>query len=902
MTGIVCSMVGATFSVAAAATIIRSKKGITAYGNAQVDTAQSKFGGSSLLLDGAGDYLLVGDDSQFNIGSGDFTVEAWVRFNALPEYFFIVCGDPSPGFFFGFAGYTGNVGYGRSGTAWDYLPSVSLSTGSWTHWAVSRSGTSIKIFKDGTQVGTTQTSSQSYDFSPTRLAIGCEYNNGSPHFYLNGWIDELRISNSARYTTTFTPSTTPFVNDDNTLLLMHANSTDASTFFEDDNGVRSQNSLISYNGASVSTSQSKFGGSSGTFTKASSHYLGVVDPGSTLTFTGDYTVECWFRLNGSPTFNSNNVFWNASDHLFYLACYNTNFYELDLFTGGQNRVTTYSGGNLSLSANTWYHVAFVRNGTTTKIYLDGVEKGSGTWNYSIGSGGIYEICGSPTYGYTNWYVDEFRISDNARYTSNFTPSTTPFVNDANTKLLVHMDGTNGQTVFRDDNGYSQRAAKYISYYGNAQIDTAQSKFGDSSALFDGTGDWLTTGAQSDLNFGTNDFTIEFWIRPSVLNNDTMVIGSGVGSWGSGALGIAGGTSSYGMRFFSYDYNSSGSGLVKDPSAMTTNTWYHYALVRSGNNWTLYRDGTSVSTATWSGSVNFNGNSNTYIGYAGWGGVAMNGWIDEFRISNTARYSANFTAPTAPFTNDTNTLLLMHMGGADAATTFVDDNGGRSSKSIQANGNAVISTSQSKFGLSSAYFDGSGDYITVNKPFNFGTNDFTLEFWMNPTSRATSYAAIVCNYADGSFTTNSWGLFDRHDAVPTKITLWSYNINSAASAVLTSTTSISNGTWYHIAMVRSGTSLKLYVNGTEESSTTTSASFDGSADKNFFAGIANASGTEYNGYIDELRISNTARYTTTFTPSTTPFQNDANTVLLIHADGTNNSTVFIDDNGQVPHTA
>jgi hypothetical protein len=61
------------------------------------------------------------------------------------------------------------------------------------------------------------------------------------------------------------------------------------------------------------------------------------------------------------------------------------------------------------------------------------------------------------------------------------------------------------------------------------------------------------------------------------------------------------------------------------------------------------------------------------------------------------------------------------------------------------------------------------------------------------------------------------------------------------------------------------------------------------------------GGSFNGYLDEVRISNIARYTAAFTPSTTPFQSDANTVLLLHMDGTNASTVFTDDNGIAPYT-
>jgi hypothetical protein len=104
------------------------------------------------------------------------------------------------------------------------------------------------------------------------------------------------------------------------------------------------------------------------------------------------------------------------------------------------------------------------------------------------------------------------------------------------------------------------------------------------------------------------------------------------------------------------------------------------------------------------------------------------------------------------------------------------------------------------------------------------------------------------------------------------------------------------TWYHIAVSRSGTSTRLFVNGTQEGDTYSDSTnyltntTEMRIGQSFDAGFPD----NVNGYLDEIRISNSARYTTTFTPATTAFQSDANTIMLLHCDGENNSTRFVDD--------
>jgi hypothetical protein len=110
------------------------------------------------------------------------------------------------------------------------------------------------------------------------------------------------------------------------------------------------------------------------------------------------------------------------------------------------------------------------------------------------------------------------------------------------------------------------------------------------------------------------------------------------------------------------------------TSLSTNVWYHVAVVRDATNLKVYLNGSQEISIT---APSISGARSLRIGGGRDGGgfpnTDLNGWMDEVRVSNTARYTAAFTAPTAAFTNDANTLLLLHMDGTDASTVFTDDN-------------------------------------------------------------------------------------------------------------------------------------------------------------------------------------------------------------------------------------
>ena len=660
------------FAVEVAAEVIRKKIGITANGNAQIDTAQSKFGGASALFDGTGDYLLS-TDSTLELGSGDWTIEFWFRPGSVSITQILLDFRPNTTQGFYPTIYMVNQAlyfYTNNGNRITYASS--MATGTWYHIAVSKSGSDHKLFFNGSQVGSTYTAANTY--LGTRLTIGSDgYTLGSSS--TNGHIDELRISDTARYTTGFTPSTTPFVNDENTVLLMHMDGTDASTYFEDDNGQRSKIGITANGNAQVDTAQSKFGGASALF-DGTGDYLQF--PNNIITASDDFTVEAWIRLDIIPPSNNN---WQmmlggtaTGGNAVYIAIKNRSGTIVSdiVLSNGSGSFIEEEYTIASISANTWYHWAICKSGGTLKHFFNGTElttllSSSGTMTSAFGLHTAAYI--GRWSGNTSWmwdgYIDEFRISNTARYTASFTAPTAPFVNDANTLLLIHADGTDASTVFVDDNG-SGRAQVGVQAIGNTQVDTAQSNFGGASALFDGTDDRLEIKPTTTYN----DFTVDCWIRLANTSGTKCVMSLGNESTGRVLFAV------YNDRI-GWDYYGTTSRYGN--TSMSANTWYHLAWSRTGSTIKLFVDGVEQTMTTSSGSGVFPsgavGNTNgIFIGTLSDGAIDLNGHIDEVRISNTARYTGAFTPSTTPFQNDSDTVLLLHMDGTDGSTVFIDDNG------------------------------------------------------------------------------------------------------------------------------------------------------------------------------------------------------------------------------------
>ena len=191
---------------------------VTFNGTAQISTAQSKFGGSSLLLDGNSDYIQVADHDSFDFGAGNFTVECWVRFDSLfrNTIFSQFCNGTSSSQSYYLAYLTGSLRLGYYlGSNADTSYSWSPSTGTWYHIALERSGTTLKVYIDGTSVISVSASTTALQASedPFRVGVFNDGSTGSPSldWYFDGHIDDLRITKgTARYGTNFTPPAAAF--------------------------------------------------------------------------------------------------------------------------------------------------------------------------------------------------------------------------------------------------------------------------------------------------------------------------------------------------------------------------------------------------------------------------------------------------------------------------------------------------------------------------------------------------------------------------------------------------------------------------------------------------------------------------------------------------------------------
>ena len=220
--------------------------------------------------------------------------------------------------------------------------------------------------------------------------------------------------------------------------------------------------------------------------------------------------------------------------------------------------------------------------------------------------------------------------------------------DSFTKLLLRGDGSNGSTTIVDSAGLHSPTA-----VGNAQISTAQSKFGGSSLLLDGTGDYITTPNSADFLFGASDFTIDCWLRPTALGTAASIFST------AGGAGVITALELYftATTLVAYAATATGSWDVFSATnfgshGMSTGNWYHFAFVRNGSNWAYYIDGVSKGTQTSSATLytsetracSFGHEFQSVGGAQGW-----NGHIDEYRVSKgIARWTTGFTPPTSAY--------------------------------------------------------------------------------------------------------------------------------------------------------------------------------------------------------------------------------------------------------------
>ena len=573
----------------------------------------------------------------------------------------------------------------------------------------------------------------------------------------------------------------------------------------------------------------------------------------------DFTLELW-GFYPSFTTQSHIVDTRPSQGLylsFSVGGGGTDDGKVKFYTNSGFRIITAS----TVPLNSWVHIALVRNSGTTKVYINGTADSntySDTHAYIAGDWYIGKRSPAIQAGsHMEGLFSDYRfVNGTAVYTSNFTPPTEPLTAITNTKLLL------GNLPYLKDQSTSNHT---ITIGGNASLepksvfDNAAYSEADhgASAYFDGTGDYLDVGSSGIANFGTGDFTIEFWINstdPNALASGASNIINPISSTGSGYWGLM---FQNGKLRWNNSYNVANLWEVNASTTILNGSFNHIAVVRNSGAFSIYFNGVSQSAAsgTFTDTTNYSGDTGVRIGSGNANDFV--GTLSDLRIVSSAVYTSNFTPPTLPLTAITNTKLLLN------PETSISDLS--QSSAITCVGNAATDATVVKFsGTKSIALDGTGDYLQTTLLENIGTSQFTIECWVRMSTVGGPEG--VFHLGASAFPSNIDGL-----GIFTRSSTYSYNWGFFCNGTqVNSSTAPSAGVWYHLALVRDSNNLvTMYLDGNSLVTSTQSGSIAG--DILTIGGYYNSSYT-WNGNIQDFRITKgLARYTTNFTPPTAELQ-------------------------------
>ena len=610
--------------------------------------------GWSNYLNGSS-YFTAPGSTAFAFGTGAFTIEMWLYVTAYPANYAVIPSnrpynagstDTWGVFFFN----DGAVRFSDVNNTQTFQTSAgAVPLNAWTHLAVVRNSTAsndTKIYINGTSVAQ-GTINSNFANNTNAVVFGTSYD--SNNWYVTSYASNLRIvKGTAVYTSNFTPSTTALTNISGTSLLTCQSNrfvdNSSNIFAISLSGTPSVQAFSPFNpttayAAGTVGGSGYFDGTGDSLSIAGSAALGT---------TGDLTLEAWVYVNSVPNYAGIFSMRNSvnSDGL-AINILNTGYLDFSIDGSSAGEYT----GTLA-PLRQWCHVALVRSGSSTNnvsCYLNGNRVGQFTSNFNTNGAsnaaivGRYYATGADQYN-LNGYIGSLRyVVGTALYSgTTLTVPTAPFTAIANTAILLNY--TNG--------GITDATAKNVlETVGSAQISTAQSKFGGSSMAFDGTGDYLVVPVNPAYNFGSGNLTLEMWINTTSSTQYATLCSKTPSTFGTG------------MWTLTINYASSTAGDVVlvvnefsnvTPLLLTTGVnvrdgnWHHVAVVRNGASWVLYVDGTSRATNTWSGTIT-NLSAGVYIGADQFYGRAYTGYIDDVRITTgLARYTANFTPPTAAF--------------------------------------------------------------------------------------------------------------------------------------------------------------------------------------------------------------------------------------------------------------
>lgn len=759
----------------------------------------------------------------------------------------------------------------------------------WYHIAFVKSNADWALFVDGTRITNYSGLNTANDANPSALRIGYGIQGEAGGGYMNGFISNVRVYNgpagSAPYaatSTTITPPTTPALPGDNVYAVVCN-----SNRFKDSSAT---NATITGGSTTKISAVSPFVAPTNTYGSGYfngiSSYITVPDSAALRLGSGDFTIEFWINL-ATTTGQSTIIAHRASDItngplaifrpsgtanlVLYLATGATGW---DIFSG-----TTIGAVNVGQ----WTHVSICRSGQTFYRSINGVVSTLGTSASSVGDGSsLWSIGGDLNNNYTTGHISDVRVvKGTALYTTSFPSSlpTAPLPAVSGTSLLtLQNNGPHNNSTFKDDSGFNN----IVTRSGNPTQGTF-GPYGQNWSTFYPPAAY-TTIAASPFTFGAGaSFTVEAWINITSLPNASGYYFSVFGSCNQATLlyWLCGIDVNGKMAIQWYDGNTK---VATSTTALALNTWHHVVFVASGGSLRMFLNGNMETLTGTTTLTNPTGNA-SYTTGSERGNRAAGAYVSNLRISNTALYSENFIVPTSPYSSNSSIGYL-----TSQSNRFVDNSTNDRAITVSnaliqkfspfntyttSSPNTAISYNTSTFG-GSIFFDGTGDYLQTanNLPHTDITqSDYTVEAWVyNMGAGAERYIFSQRGASSG------WEMrINANNSVSTFFT---------SGTTFTSNTAVPANAWTHIAASRSGTTIRMFINGkavlvpsTQSNGTSAHAAYG------LMLGWSTSGGGLMLGHIADARvIKGRALYTANFTPPTAPLEATNDTTMLFAGRG------------------
>jgi hypothetical protein len=589
-----------------------------------------------------------------------------------------------------------------------------------------------------------------------------------------------------------------------------------------------------------------------------------------------WTIEFWvYPTENAPARQRNWITRRQASGGFtssYQIYSDTSSNALKFLVTGQTVVTSTS----TITANQWNHVAVVWNGTALRFFINGNQDAT-TGTYGAGSGGDAEplrIGRLATNDNVLSYMSNVRVVKGvAVYIGNFTVPSTPLaITQSSGTNISAITGTQTSLLTCQSNRFVDVTANaFVPTVGTGTSVQAFSPFNPTaswsaatyggSGYFDGSTDYLNVTSPT-FTLGTSNLTAECWFYPTAAGNSSTILACKI-SGGAGFYFVWASTT----NAFRLLVNAGAVWSVDaSTSALNLNSWNHLVMTRDGTTIRTFLNGVLATVSTGiSGSMGATapivkvgaddaGSGVVNACYITNTRIIVGSVFSAYQTSSTTTGTQIFTPPTAPLTNATDTKLLLNFtnGGIYDATSKND---------LETVGSAQISTTQSQFGGSSIYLNGSGSYLKAPPTQNIAIGTvFTVECWVYLTS---------------------WGAGSPHifDVRTSNIVGAMYLVSSDGTArfqttgtgVIASKSGVTLNAWTHIAFVSDATSSRVYVNGSNTGGTNQGqAQWPTTPPGYAWIGANFSAGDVIYGYIQDFRVTKYARYTSNFTPPTAAF--------------------------------